>query len=482
MIAKIMTTAPVEQAQPGFRQLLSPPFLGPTLTVSLGIGLHAFNEYSVAPVLPTALADLGALAYLPWSYALFFCGVIAGGMTSSAMRAWLGARTTAMLSALLYTATIVLNSSAQSAEQILAGRAIQGLAEGWLTALCYSLIPEVVTGSLVATLIAFETIVWAGAAILGPTLGGAAADLFGWRIGLAVSSPIVLLFIGASSRFPTNRQPGTLTLGMPQFVTVLFCVCGILFCLLPSAMPGEALTILALPAGAGILFLAMRQDARRAHPLFPVQVFRLKDSVGLGGWVLLLVTAGLSISTVFLAFTVQSIFGVSSSVLGGIVLIMPLAWTLTALPVGKVRNPALLRRLFLLGPCCHVVGALLLIHGLTAAQLGYIIVGQAVIGLGLGAIWGPVMDAMIAAAREEDRSRVGSLLPATTTVGYVLGAGLGGWLAMRFDLMGGDQPPSDRAIQALWGTMILFALLSLAVIRGMRPSVARPERDQPRPE
>lgn len=469
-----MTTIPTDGQRPGLRILWSPVYRRQTLTISLGLGLHAFNEYSVAPVLPVALTDLGDLPFLPWAYALFFCGVIAGGVTSSAMRAKLGARNTALLSAFLYALAILINTTSLSGEQLLLGRLLQGLADGWLAALCYSLIPEAVTAALVGTLIAFETIVWAGTAVLGPSIGGAATDLLGWRVGLGVSLPIIIIFtIAAAMIFPPTRGKAAVPMRLGHFGTVFLCIASILIMVLPSALPSGTYIPLAIPLGAAILTLLMRHDAKRDAPLFPRQIFRLTDSVGLGGLVLLLITAGLSISTIFMAYAVQTIFGVPSRVVGLVVLCMPLAWTLTAIPVGNVRRPTLQRKLFTIGPVCQIAGAVLIILGLTHAQLNIVFLGQIVIGLGLGTVWGPVMDAMLAAANEQDRGRVGALLPSTTTVGYVLGSGVGGWVATHFGMFHEDGPPST-SIVALWSTMILFASAALALIQKVQPSAELP--------
>lgn len=466
-----MTATLTDTRREGMLALLSPAYRRETLTISLGLGLHAFNEYSVAPVLPVALADLGDLPFLPWAYALFFSGVIAGGITSSALRAKIGARQTALLSAVLYGLAMLLNTTAASGEQLLAGRLLQGLADGWLAALCYSMIPEFFAARLIGKMIALETIVWAGMAVLGPSIGGIATDLFGWRVGLGVSLPIIIAFaVTAAMIFPPTRGNVAVPMRAGHFATVLFCVAAILIMILPSAVSIGFLTPLAIPLGAVMLTLLMAHDARRDAPLFPRQTFRFNNSVGLGGWVLLLITAGLSISTVFMAYAVQAIFGVPSRVVGMVVLSMPLAWTLTAIPVGNVQSLTLQRRLFTIGPLCQMAGAALIILGLTNAHLIVVVLGQIVIGLGLGTVWGPVIAAMLAASHEADRGRVGALLPGTTTVGFVLGSGLGGWVAGQTGLFA-DGGPSPLSVVALWSTMILFAIAGLFLIQKVQPSI-----------
>lgn len=461
---------------PDFGGILSGSYRRPMAVISCGICVHGFNELAIAPVIPRAVADLGAEVFLPWAYAIFFAAVIAGGVTSSGLRAQLGGRRAAIFAALLYVVGIMLNVTATSGEQILLGRALQGLADGWIVALCYSLIPEIFGQALVARVMAFEAVIWAFAAMLGPALGGTAVDLFNWRIGFAVSLPVVLAFLITGALYvPNTRGLASERMRAAHMVTVLCCVAAILVLLIPSAAPDLPGSALALPVGGLMLLLILRHDSGREFAFFPRQVFRLKGTVGLGGWVLLLATAGQSISTVFLAYTLHAEFDISARYIGMIILFLPLAWTLSAIPAGQIRDARVLRVLLRTGPVCQMLGGLSIMYGLSHHRLELVMLGQFIIGIGLGAIWGPVSDAVISAAEEATRSRVGSLLPPVTTAGYVLGSGFGGWLATHFGLFETAAVPPREAIVALWGTMVGFAVLTFFVVRGVQPGVAEPE-------
>ena len=76
--------------------LLAPGTRGPVLAISAGIGMHAFNDLAITASIPVAMESLGALPMLPLVYALFFIGVVAGGVTSAEIRSRLGARATAL--------------------------------------------------------------------------------------------------------------------------------------------------------------------------------------------------------------------------------------------------------------------------------------------------------------------------------------------------------------------------------------------------
>ena len=266
---------------------------------------------------------------------------------------------------------------------------------------------------------------------------------------------------------------------LSHLVTLVACVLAILVLLIPSALPSLPYSALAIPIGGLIFLMVLRHDSYRLEPLFPRQVFRLDGTVGLGGWVLLLVTAGQSISTVFMAYMVQRVFDLSAQLTGIIVVTLPLAWVLSAIPMGQVNSTRVLRGLIRTGPAYQIIGAIGIIYGFSNGILSMVIAGQIVIGLGLGTIWGPINNAVFAAAEEDDRGRIASLLPPITSIGYVLGSGIGGWLAHSYGLFGGGDVISGigtprQAIAALWGMMVVFAVLALICAQRVQPAGDEP--------
>ncbi len=121
-------------AKGGWAELLQKPYGARLTALSAGIGLHAFNEIAIAPVIPMALDALAAPHLLPFVYAAFFLLVITGGLTAAPLRRKLGARAGLLLAGALYLAAVATQSLAPSAPVLLVGRALQGLSDGWIVA------------------------------------------------------------------------------------------------------------------------------------------------------------------------------------------------------------------------------------------------------------------------------------------------------------------------------------------------------------
>src|SRR6478735_1508373 len=116
--------------------------------ISAGIGLHAFNQFAIVAALPPAAVEIGGANWFSWAYTLYFLGSIAGGTGAAAVRDRFGARRSLILSALLFSLGGLMAMAAPAFSWIVAGRLLQGVADGLIVAICYSLIPANFPSSL----------------------------------------------------------------------------------------------------------------------------------------------------------------------------------------------------------------------------------------------------------------------------------------------------------------------------------------------
>ncbi|SIP95756.1 Predicted arabinose efflux permease, MFS family [Rhizobium sp. RU35A] len=403
----------------GWPALLAAPYGLRLMAVSAGIGLHAFNEVAIAPVLPLAMEALGGVTLLPLIYAAFFTLVIAGGLSAAPLRRRFGARRALMLAGLLYCAGILLQVSAPSAPLLLAGRAVQGLADGWIVALCYTLIADLFPSRLVPRVFSTEAVVWAMAAILGPFAGGLVVQHLGWRPAFAVSLPLLALF----------------------------------FLAMPFALPRDGRAKVPIVP----------------HRLLPPRLFGFSSTVGRGSWLLLLMTGGQCVSTVFLAYTLHHRLQLSPVEVGLVLITLSLSWSVTAIPIGGIRTVERRQAILRIGPLSQVLGAALVANGLYFGFLPLVLAGQALNGAAFAMVFGSASQAIIEDADPEHRMTTSALLPSVETGGYVIGASFLGGIGPLFNLPArlAAEPPAPQ-IFALWGVTMLMAAVSLVAARGVR--------------
>ncbi|WP_109464378.1 MFS transporter [Albibacillus kandeliae] len=450
------------------RALLAPQYRGATLTVSAGIAMHAFNDLSIAASIPIAYEDLGRLWLMPWAYALFYIGVIAGGLISARLRGRFGARTTALAGASCFLFGVLLCCLAPTAEVFAFGRALQGISDGVIVALCYGLIPTLFPKGLVSRVFSAEATVWAIAAVLGPLAGGYATEHLGWRAAMLVCLPLALVFLATVPRsLPRERGhvgPGATA----SLAPAALCLLGAVFLAGPSALPDRPLAALGLPLGLALVTWALVSDSRRADRFFPPNAFG-RGTVGRGTWVLLLMPVAQSVSSVFLAAAIGHTWSLSPVWIGWIVVAMALSWSFSAMWVGGL-SATLRWRVLRFGPLAQVLGALLIAYGLTQGFLPVVVLGHSLSGLAFGMVWGPCNQAIMEATSQEEAARTSSFMPTVHTAGYAVGAGLGGWVAgvsgLFPALRAGD---ASGPIWTLWGAAALVALLALCATLGLRP-------------
>lgn len=451
--------------------LLTPQYRSATLAVSAGIAMHAFNDLAIAASIPLAYDDLGRLWLMPWAYALFYISVIAGGLMSARLRARFGARTTALAGSACFMLGVGMTAAAPTAEVFALGRALQGVSDGVIVALCYGMIPSLFPGGLVARIFSAEATIWAIAAVLGPLTGGYATEHLGWRAAMLVCLPLALLFLAAVPRSLPRDRDGAAPGATASLLPAALCLLGTVCFAAPSALPGQPLIVLGLPLGLALIVWALLRDARQSDRFFPPNAFG-RGTVGRGTRTLLMMPLAQSVSSVFLAAAIGETWPLSAVWVGWIVVAMPIGWSVTGLWVSGLPTQRRWQAMRL-GPLAQLFGALLIAFGLTRGWLPAVVAGHALCGMAFGMVWGSCNQAIIEATSKAEAARTSSFMPTVHTAGYAIGSGFWGWVAGLSGLF-----PALRAgtaggpIWILWGGAACLSVLVLFTMAGLRPGDA----------
>ena len=190
-------------------ELFTQRYWAATVTLCLGVALFAFNAFLVSTALPTAVREIGGVAVIAWATSIYLALSIVGGAAASRLKARYGARPALIASAVLFLGGTLLAATASSMTEVLIGRALQGIGEGIISALCYTLIPELFPGRLIAKVFGAEAVVWALAAFGGPLLAGLVTETISWRAAFLINVPVIAIssrsFSRRSSRVGRSR-------------------------------------------------------------------------------------------------------------------------------------------------------------------------------------------------------------------------------------------------------------------------------------
>ncbi len=451
----------------GWSELLSGANLSLLTVISSGIGLHAFNQFAVVTALPVAVNEIGGASFYSWAYSLYFVGSVAGGVTAVLFRERFGARAVLLLCCLIFSFGSVLSAIAGDFLWVVVGRALQGLADGLIVAVCYSLIPAGFRSGLLPKVFAIEAAIWAVASFIGPLTGGFATEHISWRATFLLSAPLILLLLAYTTIAVSAERPVAAT--RKPLVPLVFCLVGALAFSAPSAFEDASLRAISLLAGAALLWASLRAGTRPSVGLFPKNSFRLKTVLGSGFWVLFLMSYAHALGSVYLAYVAINLWQHEPTFAGFIVVTMPLAWSFVAMLIGSLRSSRLRELCLHYGPYQMVPGCALLGLGLATGNWGEMLLGQILIGSAFGMSWAGISQAAMEAAPEEERKMTGALLPTVATLGSAAGAGASGTVAAASDLVAQiERADVTMPMVYLYGLGVVVSLLAIMTASGLR--------------
>jgi MFS family permease len=393
--------------------------------IALAVSLWAANGMISATILPSAVGDIGGLDLLSWATTAYVAASIVTAAAAGWTRAQVGGRLGLAIGALIFGLGATLSALAPSMPVLLVGRVIQGGGSGLAVAVCYSLIRTVFREAVWTRIFGLVATVWGMAGLVGPAIGGGLTELVTWRFAFAAMAvPAAILAATAIAVLPPEPRGRA---APPPLPTMGVLALGVFAIGLAGNVAGAGARVVALAAGAVLVFAAIRFDRVRRTPAFPSDTLSLSTPVGQGFAArVLLVATGMPL-TVYGAYALQQIHGLSPSVAGYIVALEAIAWAIAATipPRLSPRGERIAIRLGGLLVACGV--------GATGLALGHpspwLAIGTiALTGVGYGIAWPVIGSRIFRGAREGEGDRTAAALPTLEALGVATGAALTGAL------------------------------------------------------
>lgn len=242
--------------------------------------LAALDQTVVIPALPSIAHELGAYKQLPWIVAAYLITSTISTPIYAKLSDIFGRRRLLTICIVLFVLTSILCAMAQSLDQLIWFRALQGLGGGGLMALTQAAIADVVSPRERGRYQGYISAVWATASVAGPLVGGFMAECLSWRWIFWLNLPVGVAAAWACHnglrRLTRPRRTGRFRLDIPGAILVAGALSVLLLALGEggTTYPWGSFQILSLIAG-GLLLLALLvlQEMRAADPLLPPRVF-----------------------------------------------------------------------------------------------------------------------------------------------------------------------------------------------------------------
>lgn len=239
--------------------------------VMSGLLLAMLDQTIVGTALPTIVGQLGGSDLYVWAVTAYLVPATVSLPIYARLSDRYGRRALLLTGMTIFLAGSALGAAAQSMEQLIAFRALQGLGAGALEGLSFILVADLYQGKRSAALQGAMAALMGVSFIVGPLIGGFFADTVGWRwvflvnvpIGIAALAVVATVLPASIGRNEDRRTPLDLAgIGLLTLAIGLVLI---------GLSEREALFI-----AAGVLPLAafIVVERRAAAPIVPPALFR----------------------------------------------------------------------------------------------------------------------------------------------------------------------------------------------------------------
>jgi EmrB/QacA subfamily drug resistance transporter len=438
---------------------------------------------------PTIRRELGgSYAVIEWVTAAYALGMAVGLLTGGRLGDIFGRRRVLLAGMGGFVVTSAACAAAQSAGELIAARAIQGLAAAVMLPQVFGLIRDLFAAHEMGKAFGVYGPVMGLSAMLGPIVSGGliSADVFGtgWRMIFAVNVPVGLAALGVGARvLPAGSGGASGTSGtsgrsrrgqldLPGAALAGLAMFGLVFPLAQGRSLGWPAWSFAMMA-ASVLVLAgfARYQVRRRRsgrtPLVEPSIFRNRPYRA--GIVFSIVFTG-SLGGIVMIFNVFLQNGLGFTPWHSAITTAP--WAAGAFigsAVGGIAMSKLGRRVLHAGLVVEVAGLVALTAVLHAAGGGVstvdLLAPMIVGGIGMGMVFVPLFDIVMAGVRPQEMGSASGVLQTVNSLGMSLGiAGIG---AIFFALVAGRGHGGHVATYlsaAQWAALATAGLLACSFV------------------
>ena len=368
----------------------------------------------ITPLLPF---DVGSAVWLTSIYLL--CTVAPMPATGKLGDAF-GQRRVFLIGLAIYVVALVLAGASWSFGSLVIARGLQGLGAAVFLPQAFGLIPRVFAEDKQGRAFAAWGVIGSVASLIGPVVGGAVADSFGWRAAFFAQAGLgavaIVAGLVALPRLPRSNERVTVLPVLLSFCGLGLLVYGIQFGQWPSIIFGALLI--------GVLVLSARNGTDDGF--LPVELM-LDRSFALGA--LGVAAMGFTVASMFipLMYWLQTVAGASPTASGAItapmsvfaLLLTPVAGYLT-----DRRDPGKLCAAGFTVSAAGLALAITLIH--TGAGVWWFTAVTSLLGIGGAFVWAPNAAVTMRGIPEHETGAASGLYNTARQVGSVLGVALAG--------------------------------------------------------
>ncbi|WP_310975934.1 MDR family MFS transporter [Amycolatopsis sp. 505] len=399
----------------------------------LAVLLAALDQTIVATALPRIARDLGGFRDIAWITASYLLASTAATPLWGKLGDLLGRKRLYLVATTAFLVASALCGLAQDLPQLIAARALQGLAGGGMIVLTFALVGDIAAPAERGRHQGRFGSVYGVASIAGPLLGGLFTDHLSWRWAFLINVPVGLVAVVLAARaLPTTARRAPVRIDYAG--ALLLAGAATALVLITSFGPRWGWTspgTLALAGGVivliGLVVPVERRAAAPVLPFFPSRTVVVAAAVGF------IANVAMFSVLVYLPTYLQVADGVSATLSGVHLLPLVLGLVVSQSLAGRwVAEPGRVRGVLVTGMALNVAGLLLLSTLAPGTAQPALIAYFAITGVGIGMV---PMVALTAAQNAVPAADIGAA-SAVVTFARSIGAAFG--VAVFGSLLGED--------------------------------------------
>ena len=310
-----------------------------TIALMLGMSLASLDTTIVGTALPSIVGKLGGITLYSWVFSAYLLTSTTTVPIYGKLADLYGRKPLFLFGSALFLLGSIACGTAQTMEQLIIFRAIQGLGAGAVLPIVLTIIGDIFALEERARMQGFFSGVWGLSSIVGPALGGLIVDHFSWRWVFYINIPFgllsaLLLTISLKENIERKKHQldyiGTLTL-TGSIVAFLFAVLQGGTSWAWDSVPSIGLFV----ASVVLLWLFLRQERRAEEPILPLTLFsnRIITISSIGGVILGIIMFGV---TSYVPLFVQGVKGGTATSAGLALGPFLLAWPIASMLSGRI--------------------------------------------------------------------------------------------------------------------------------------------------
>lgn len=417
----------------------------------LSLFLASMEGTVVATAMPSIVAQLGGLSIYSWVFSIYMLASTTTVPIYGKLSDVFGRKKVYLISMSLFMGGSILCGFANSMQQLIFFRAVQGLGAGGVLPLALIIIGEIYSVEKRARMQGYFSGVWGVSSIIGPLIGGFLVDRISWHwvffINLIPGIVAVSLVLLA-----WNNQPKFIRRDVKlDFLGAILLTLSALSLLLGLNQLDSAFGIWCLSI-AILFFIGLLIIEKRAEdPILPLHMFRDRlFSIAIvhgvfSGWAMF---GSISYVPLF----VQAVLGTSATVAGISLTPMSLVWTVASILGSWMLLKISFRSVAVIGTIFLVIGC----YFLTSINMGtsqiLVMVYTSLMGIGMGLTIPVFLISIQTIAARRDLGVATSTIQFSRSIGGTLGVSvLGVVLSSRLStlLMQAGRDPGGISLNSL---------------------------------